>query len=144
MRLRDIHVNVWIGLFLIILSTLAFIEAKSFTNQNAMTWPCAVLIVLIILSVVLLIQGIRATLAHADTNLIPMSKFAGALGAFIYMVLYTAVMNWTGYFVSTAIFLPIGMAALGQRNWKVIVGVTIGLNVFIYYMFVVQLALRMP
>ena len=41
-------------------------------------------------------------------------------------------------------FLPLGMAALGQRNWKAILGVTVGLELFVWFLFVVQLQLRMP
>ena len=53
-------------------------------------------------------------------------------------------MNFTGYFVSTAVFLPLGMFALGQKDLRAILGVTVGLEVFVYILFVTQLQLRMP
>lgn len=144
MKLKQIHTNVWIGLLLIVLSVFFYIKAGSFNQVNAMIWPRAVLIVIIVLAVLLISQGCKLTAAQADTGAIPLKKLAGPMAAFLYMVLYAVMMKLTGYFVSSAIFLPVGMLALGQRNWKAIVGVTLGLEVFIYYMFVVQLALRMP
>ena len=53
-------------------------------------------------------------------------------------------MELAGFFISTAVFCPLGMYMLGQRNWKVLVGVPIGLDAFVYVLFVMQLQLQMP
>ena len=144
MKLRNIHANVWIGGVLIILSAIFYGMAGKFVNPSAAVWPRAVLVGIIILSALLVLNGVKQTAAHADPGLIPLDIIKGPMAALLVIVVYAVLMKFTGYFVSTAIFLPFGMFALGQRNWKAILGVTVGLELFVYVLFVVQLQLRMP
>ena len=144
MKLRNIHANVWIGGVLIILSAIFYGMAGKFVNPSAAVWPRAVLVGIIILSALLVLNGVNQTAAHADPGLIPLDIIKGPMAALLVIVVYAVLMKFTGYFVSTAIFLPFGMFALGQRNWKAILGVTVGLELFVYVLFVMQLQLRMP
>ena len=144
MKLRNIHANVWIGGVLIILSAIFYGMAGKFVNPSAAVWPRAVLMGIIILSALLVLNGVKQTAAHADPGLIPLDIIKGPMAALLVIVVYAVLMKFTGYFVSTAIFLPFGMFALGQRNWKAILGVTVGLELFVYVLFVMQLQLRMP
>ena len=144
MKLRNIHANVWIGGVLIILSAIFYGMAGKFVNPSAAVWPRAVLVGIIILSALLVLNGMKPTAAHADPGLIPLDIIKGPMAALLVIVVYAVLMKFTGYFVSTAIFLPFGMFALGQRNWKAILGVTVGLELFVYVLFVMQLQLRMP
>lgn len=144
MKLRNIHANVWIGGVLIILSAIFYGMAGKFVNPSAAVWPRAVLVGIIILSALLVLNGVKQTAAHADPGLIPLDIIKGPMAALLVIVVYAVLMKFAGYFVSTAIFLPFGMFALGQRNWKAILGVTVGLELFVYVLFVMQLQLRMP
>lgn len=144
MKLRNIHANVWIGGVLIILSAIFYGMAGKFVNPSAAVWPRAVLVGIIILSALLVLNGVKQTAAHADPGLIPLDIIKGPMATLLVIVVYAVLMKFTGYFVSTAIFLPFGMFALGQRNWKAILGVTVGLELFVYVLFVMQLQLRMP
>ena len=144
MKLRNIHANVWIGGVLIILSAIFYGMAGKFVNPSAAVWPRAVLVGIILLSALLVLNGVKQTSAHADPGLIPLDIVKGPMAALLVIVVYAVLMKFTGYFVSTAIFLPFGMFALGQRNWKAILGVTVGLELFVYVLFVMQLQLRMP
>jgi len=144
MKLKNIHANVWIGGVLIILSAIFYGMVGKFVNPSAAVWPRAVLVGIIILSALLVLNGVKQTAAHADPGLIPLDIIKGPMAALLVIVVYAVLMKFTGYFVSTAIFLPFGMFALGQRNWKAILGVTVGLELFVYVLFVMQLQLRMP
>ena len=144
MKVRNIHANVWIGGVLIILSAIFYGMAGKFVNPSAAVWPRAVLVGIIILSALLVLNGVKQTAAHADPGLIPLDIIKGPMAALLVIVVYAVLMKFTGYFVSTAIFLPFGMFALGQRNWTAILGVTVGLELFVYVLFVMQLQLRMP
>ena len=144
MKVRNIHANVWIGGVLIILSAIFYGMAGKFVNPSAAVWPRAVLVGIIILSALLVLNGVKQTAAHADPGLIPLDIIKGPMAALLVIVVYAVLMKFTGYFVSTAIVLPFGMFALGQRNWKAILGVTVGLELFVYVLFVMQLQLRMP
>lgn len=145
MKLGKIHSEVWLGGILIALAVIFYVMAGKFPNQDAATWPKAILIGIMILSALLVIHGIRLTKEKEDSNNQKSTgMLKGPMASMVMIVAYAACMNFTGYFVSTAIFLPLGMAALGQRNWKAILGVTVGLELFVWFLFVVQLQLRMP
>lgn len=144
MKLKNIHTDVWIGLVLIALSIVFYVMSGSFANMDAATWPRVILIGIMILSTMLVLHGWQLTRQNADAALPGLNSVAGAMGALVIMIIYAILMNFTGYFVSSAIFLPVGMFLLGQRNWKAILGVTVGLEAFVYILFVIQLQLRMP
>ncbi len=144
MKLKQIHAEVWLGGILIILAVIFYIMAGQFPNVSAAVWPKAVLIGIMILSALLVIHGLQMT-KDADGNAdLGGAVLKGPMASLVMIVAYAVCMSFTGYFVSTAIFLPLGMAALGQRNWKAILGVTVGLELFVWFLFVVQLQLRMP
>lgn len=144
MKLKQIHANVWIGGILILFSVIFFVMSGTFSNPSAAIWPKAILIGIMILSSLLILQGFRLTGQQKEAGTIPASELKGSMTSLVCIIIYAVLMNYTGYFVSTAIFLPFGMYALGQRNWKAILGVTVGLEVFVYILFVTQLQLRMP
>lgn len=144
MKLKQIHAEVWLGEILIILAVIFYIMAGQFPNASAAVWPKAVLIGIMILSALLVIHGLQMT-KDADGNAdLGGAVLKGPMASLVMIVAYAVCMSFTGYFVSTAIFLPLGMAALRQRNWKAILGVTVGLELFVWFLFVVQLQLRMP
>ena len=60
------------------------------------------------------------------------------------LILYILANYLTGFYISTLIYLPVGMLYLGQRNWKVIAGVTVGLPLIIYVFFDLILKMQMP
>lgn len=49
-----------------------------------------------------------------------------------------------GFYISTVIFLPIGMLYLGQRNWKVIISIAVALPLVVYLFFDLLLGMMMP
>ena len=140
---KRIHPDLIIGAVLIVCSLVFFYLSYGFRNQDAATWPRAILIFIMILSAVLVLKGISLTRA-AQTENVKSTDFTGPAVGLVLVIIYAVLMNFTGFFVSTALFLPVGMFLLGQRNWKVILGVTVGLEVFVYLLFVVGLQLRMP
>lgn len=144
MKIKQIHADVWISLVLIAVSVIFYILAGSFFNQQAAAWPKMILIVTIILSAMLLLQGMRLTRQKAEPGLIPLAVLKGPAISIGLIIAYGLMMQFTGYFVSSAIFLPLGMYALGSRSFKTIFCVTAGVEFFVYILFVTQLQLRMP
>ena len=144
MKLQQIHANVWIGGLLIILSVIFYMMEGSFSNPDAATWPHLIRVCIIILSAMLVVNGLKQTLKAAEPGMIPAGLLKGPVVSLAAVVAYGILMNFTGYFVSTAVFLPLGMFALGQKDLRAILGVTVGLEVFVYILFVTQLQLRMP
>ena len=50
----------------------------------------------------------------------------------------------TGFYISTVVFLPIGMLYLGQRNWKIIASISVALPLIVYVFFDLILGMMMP
>lgn len=144
MGLRKIHINAWIGTFLIIASAFFYTLTDEFFDPKAATWPRGVLVVTIVLSALLLGHGVYLTRRNAAPGIPEGRVVAAPLIALIMISAYAAAMQVAGFFVSTAVFLPLAMLAQRQKNWKVILGVTLGLELFVYLLFVVALGLRMP
>ena len=113
MKLKQIHAEVWLGGILIILAVIFYIMAGQFPNASAAVWPKAVLIGIMILSVLLVIHGLQMT-KDADGNAdLGGAVLKGPMASLVMIVAYAVCMSFTGYFVSTAIFLPLGMALFG-------------------------------
>lgn len=144
MSLKKIHIDVWLGILFIIGCVFFYKMADEFFDPEAAVWPRGVLIVTAALSAMLLITGIRLTKRGEDSGIPEGRIFFGPMAAIVIIVAYAIAMEFTGYFLSTAIFLPLGMFVQGQKNWKVILGVTAGLEIFVYLLFVMGLGLRMP
>ncbi|WP_337476149.1 tripartite tricarboxylate transporter TctB family protein [Acidaminococcus timonensis] len=136
-----INGDIGIGIILLIIEAVFYAVSFEFINPAAAQWPRGVLIVSAVLSVFLIIQGIR----DKDAYVAPEFKSIKApLLALLVMVVYCTVMDLAGFFISTIIFCPLGMYLMGQRNLKALIAVPIGLDLFVYVLFVTQLQLQMP
>lgn len=144
MSLKKINIDVWLGVLFIIGCVYFYKLSDEFFDPEAAVWPRGVLVVTAALSAMLLINGIRLTRQNTGSGIPEGRVFFGPVAAIIIITAYAITMEYTGYFLSTAIFLPLGMFMQGQKSWKVILGVTAGLEVFVYLLFVAGLGLRMP
>lgn len=144
MSLRKISADVWVSLVLIVWSVWWYVLAEAFDNIDAELWPKGVLILTVILSVLLMLSGIKKSMSKENKENGDPKVFIGSLISFLGIIIYAITMEYVGFFIATGIFCPISMFLLGSRNWKAIICVTAGLNVFVYILFVTQLQLQMP
>ena len=102
--------------------------------------PMLWIVGIILLSVFLFIRSIM-NLEEKDPPWGQWRKVA----VFIAMtILYLIIMQYIGYYVSTVLFLSLGMIYLGYRNWKVVVPVSAGWILFSYFMFYRLLFVPLP
>ncbi|MBQ9419888.1 MAG: tripartite tricarboxylate transporter TctB family protein [Synergistaceae bacterium] len=139
--MKKIHIDVWLGIIFIALSVYFYMLTDEFFDMEAAKWPRGVLIVTGTLSAMLFAHGIIETKNNIDSGV---KLLTAPVIATIIIAAYAAAMEYTDYFISTAVFVPLGMFLQGQKNWKIIIGVTAGLEIFVYLLFVVGLKLRMP
>jgi len=148
MRLKNIHADVFIGILLDIACVYFYMLAGKFRVSESAMWPRACLIIVALLSTMLIFRGIRLTQQAAKNNgavlTLSFQELPGVAGGVVMMILYALLMNLSGFFIATAIFMPVGMFMLGQRRWVVMLSVTVVMELFVYFLFVVQLKLRMP
>lgn len=147
MKPSKLHADVYAGIVLILFGIFFYVQSNRLPNGAAL-WPKIILLLLIMLSTLLVISGIKKTTQAAESDNEPPQAtrkwIVKPMLSFAMMVLYVIVMDLTGFFVSTAIFLPLGMYFMKQRSLVLMLSVTAGLEIFVYFLFVMQLKLRMP
>ncbi len=67
----------------------------------------------------------------------PMACLAG-------VIVYVAIIKITGFFVASTIFTLLFMKFYGLKSLKKMLLVTLGMNVFLYVLFVMQLKVQLP
>jgi len=138
---RTINRNVWIGLVLVLFS--AFFIGQAQDLGIAKRYPTVILGILGGLSLLLVIQGIHHSMhpeaikeKHAEIN---WNTTKLPIVTFLSLVIYLALFKVAGFFISTAIFVPIIMYLFGERKPLPMICTITGLEIFVYVVFVLIL-----
>ena len=123
------------------MSALFLISTFAIEDQTSRIFPQVLCILSILLATVYFIQILRGKYTNEDVNLNGTGKSLLMAGI---ILLYILGISLVGFYIASLVFLPIGMIVLGQRSWKVIVGVDIGVMLFIYLFFGLLLSMQMP
>lgn len=144
-----IHQDVYISVLLLALSAyLWYLTTKMM--PDAARFPRMALGVFIILMIWTLVSGIRKSIAatndpeRKDVRLLKWEQNKMSYALFGITVIYAIGLRYLGFFIATAIFIPVVMLFFRCRNIKLILGVTAGTLVFMYLMFVVFLKAALP
>jgi hypothetical protein len=145
---KQIHHDVYIGLSMIFLALVAFIKALSMP-EDAAQFPKLMAVILIIFSIWIVYVGIKKTRLIESgkvkkEDIITFEKTKMPLISFIIVVIYTMLINILGFFVSTTLFVAAFMYFYKIRDFKRIIITLLGLNAFIYFLFVIQLKVPLP
>lgn len=109
-------------------------------------FPSFCLFALMVFSFFLVIEGITRTVrvreGKADYTASEAKRKPYILMACV--ALYVVCVERIGYFVSSLVFMPCCMYFFGQRKFKLMVAVTVGILAFLYWLFVYQLNLNLP
>ena len=112
-------------------------------------FPLLACILICILSLAILVRGIVRTNAAKSTGetfepVYPWSKVKYALLMMALLISYAVLINVIGFFPATALFVPVCMVVLGVRKPLVIILSTVGINLFIWFLFIKQLHIPLP
>jgi len=143
--------EVWLGAGLVAFSAF-FLQQCNNLNARAQQYPKIMLSVLLALSAALLIQGIYYSFNieryqkryGKSTKSIEWSVVTQPLFVFGATVIYLALFYYVNFFVATALFVPVIMLMFGQRKVLPILITTVGIELFIYVVFVVMLKVYFP
>ena len=144
---RKINNDLFIGLFLTSASVFLLFETMKI-NPMAARFPRVVYGLFIGMSVLLTILGIRKTLrpelALKSDFLLNFRVIRAPLMVFFILSAYMALMYLFGFFISTAVFVPVIMLFYGIRTVRTIVLTNIILNAFVYFVFIRVLRIVLP
>ena len=145
---KYLTLDVIIGMLLIVFSgwfwylSLAFPEAAQMFPQLFLTVTFLLSALLLISSVVEQSKRIRkGELREGDGFL---KQFVLPSKAYCIMVLYIVGIRSIGFFVATSVFMAAFMYFLKVRKPFILLGVTAGMDLFLYAMFCVGLKLSLP
>ena len=144
MNLKCINADIVAGIILLIISAGSYNMASGFDNPDAALWPKAVILLIVIFTALVMANGFKKMKENTEAKEADFTKAIAPVLTLVAIALYAVLMEHAGFFIATAIFCPLSMYALGQRNWLALIGVTAGLNLFVYVLFVMQLELQMP
>lgn len=134
----EIKNEVWIGLALFLLLVFFLKEAYSFGEGSK--YPTVILSALAFLSAGLLLQGVYYTIKNHTCKKEKNVKFWSTIQrpaiCFCLVTIYTIIIKFVDFFISTAVFVPLSMISFGDKNIRNIILTTIGVEIFIYIVFV--------
>jgi len=145
MKQKQTDADTIAGIVLLLCSAFFYVRSGRLIPEAAV-WPKMLLVIIAIMGTLLTIRGVRKSLKAAESEklVLRLKEMSGPAVVLVVMTAYAVCMDLTGFFISTAIFLPLSMALLKQKSIPVLFGVTVGVEAFVYWLFVAQLSLRMP
>lgn len=149
---KYLHQDVVSGLVLVAICAILYPLTSGFSGEAAI-WPRGVLLLLAALGVLISVKGVRraaeerrgegAADEEEEETLTP-SLLKTPIALLLVVVIYAALLEIIGFFPSTVLFLGGYLWYGGVRDWRVLGGVVVGLNLFVYLLFVVQLNVPLP
>lgn len=144
---RAIHSDVYMSGILLILALLMYLRTHVMP-VGAATFPRLVLILFIGFTLWTLYQGVKKTglLRKGECTDPPLSVGTTRLPllTLLIVIIYTTAIKYLGFFFSTSLFIAGFMYFYQIRDWRKMSLTIIGVNLFIYFLFVVQLHVPLP
>lgn len=143
-------INIVSGFLILCFSLLMFWEC---TKTKHVLWPTSVLLVILIFSIILIMQGLLnlrrykrkikkdEVLQNYEEEKIKWSKFILMVGIHFF---YYISLHWLGFIVTTPIYIFIVMLVLGERNKKKITIISLFASLFFIFLFIYLLEISPP
>lgn len=137
MNKKQIHQDVFIGFFCVALCLLIFALNMNLPSDAAMM-PRLLDGMLAVLSVLIIYQGLIKSKAPAEEQkkLFTWDGLKISLVTWGLVALYVVLFMLVGYFVATAVIIPVLMRFMKQTSWKLIIAIDVVYLLLIYFVFV--------
>ena len=134
---RHIHQDVYIGFICVAFCVLTWAMNMSLPSDAALM-PKLLIGMLAVFSVLIIAQGLKKSKLPADQQkkLLVWSDFKVPMIAWSIVGLYFVLFWLAGYFVATAVIIPLLMRYMKQTNWKLIIAIDVCYMLVIYFAFV--------
>ncbi len=139
---KQLNYNLMSCVFIYVWAVVFFIASLSIEDQASRTFPQVLCGLAVLLATVFLVSILTGK--YKDDNECCFAGTARAMGMGGILILYIIANYLAGFYISTLLYLPAGMLYLGQRSWKVIAGVTVGLPLIVFIFFDLILGMQMP
>jgi putative tricarboxylic transport membrane protein len=147
--MKRIKADIIIFVFLCLVSVFLYIETLDFP-AGAETFPKVMLVIIFGLSAYQIIaSALRKQLLKTNEQVgkekqVDKKEIYNPYLIFVFSVIYALLITRLGFFTSTVVFIIGSTWYLGTRNLKTFVISTLGITVFIYFLFIMQLHVPLP
>lgn len=144
-KLSAIHNDVYIGTFTFLLGAVLFCFSLNMPSVPR-RFSLIVTGLFCIMSVALIITGIlkMRKLGYIKEKLYSLQQTKYSYCIFSMTLVYVTMLNLISFFPATIIYIPILMLFMRVKSWIAILLTTISINVFVWFLFVVQLKVSLP
>ena len=147
---RVIHEDLLMSAFFILIGLLFFLNSSELPSETT-RFPLLCAAGMIIMSIPIFVRGVKKTIASAqmtqeERDKVPLrwSNVKIPLLTFLMVVAYACCSSHIGFFVSTFVFMMALLFLQQYRKPVNMVLVTVGFEVLVYLIFVLELHLRLP
>jgi hypothetical protein len=152
---KDLHQDVIAGSVIALVSVSLYLQTFDFAAGSAL-WPRIILWLLVLLAIWIVFKGLQKTkrLRQGETGAyyegedeeerLNLQLLKSPIGTFLGVVAYVVLLIVIGFFPATILFLAGYLWYEGVRNWVTYALTIVGLNVFVYLLFVLQLNVPLP
>jgi hypothetical protein len=144
--MKKLHLDVYIGLVLLAASGYFYFLAHGMPADPAL-FPKLILVILMALSCVICGTGVLETVRARHESRPVKQHFPALKGpatVFIALCVYAALIEVLGFFAASTAASAFFMVLFGLRSYVRILLVLVGINAFIYALFVWQLKITLP
>lgn len=135
--------DVYIGILMIIFSVFMYLKTGDMP-KGAATFPKLVLTTFAFFGFLIFLGGMKKT-KNFNTKEQNINLFQkNPMSVLLIVVIYVSMINLLGFFTSTSLFIIALMLFFRERRIKTIVLTLLGVDLFIYLLFVVQLNVLLP
>ena len=146
-----IHPDVIVALLMLLAGLGLLAECSTYPADVAM-FPRLFIILMEIFLLVVLGKGIhKSVLKTRDDAAIPESEWWCTFGTLKYpiittamIIIYVAGINYLGMYLMSIIYSIVGMRFFGEKRWPIILGVSIGMQIFLWALIEWQLGITLP
>lgn len=147
-----VHQDIIAGIVMILISLIIFYQSMDLIWEVAL-YPVVLASIFVIFALLVIRIGIIKTKKISEgkeveldneEEQLTLAKLKSPMGLFLIIIIYVALINVFGFFLSTTLFLTFYLWTQREKNWIVYLLLIIGFNVFAYFIFVYQLNVRLP
>lgn len=145
-KIGNLGIGVWAGLIILLLSILLFINSFSYTYDSAFGpgpgfFPVWLSGILFILSLVYIYESIKKK-EDSEEKLPTGTALKNVLFILTCLILFVILVKYLGFIITGSLFLY--SLLYGQYRWFISLGISIGVSVFVFWIFSSLLGVSLP
>lgn len=141
--IKKFKLDVWISIFLFIISIFLLNIASGFPKTTAL-FPKIILYSIVVLSIMVFLESLKKTLSKKENMSINISAIKNAFSIYVFILIYFLFLKPLGFLIATLLFCIVASWFLGSKS--ILKNLMVGLvfNIFVYFAFVLFLSVPIP